>query len=129
MDTLKPAVDRLRGVKSRFEEDQHHDGHAAGHQWAIAEADPRQLKDLDECRLILDASPLTFDSWLGDADEASPHIRFMLVVEPELADDISLATERWHSFVGEDPATTDSAFVRGFAEAALEVWSQMQGRI
>ena len=84
---------------------------------------------MDEFRLILDASPITFDSWLDDDyDAARPSERLMFVIEPTLADEGLLATESWHAIVGDDPTTTDSAFVCGFVAGALEVWAQVQDK-
>ena len=94
-------------------------GRKAGRKWAQDQAEPIQLQRLSERR-----DPV-HDWYFGSGSSADTSAeKFFLIIEPSA--DREDAEAFWGQFVKE-PDFADTAFVQGFALAAIKAWGRRAG--
>lgn len=129
---VKDAIERLRASKRKSEDERYQEGFEAGQRWAIAEAEAEELEHIETLRQRVDS--YNWDDWFenGERDSYGSGDRLAFVVKPEFNGNRQWGREFWECYSHRDDweAMMDTpAFVRGFAEGALEVWGEVKDQI
>lgn len=125
--TMQDVVQRLRASKIRMLDDIAKEGREAGIEWAKNEAEAVQLR-----RLERHLSRLQFrdEAFILPEDQPTTGARqFAKVVDGEPDSPFADLNDFWRCVLGDDVPPPDDHFVQAFAEAALEIWDQVSGKI
>jgi hypothetical protein len=125
------VVDRLRASLRDHKKERFEDGRTIGRRWAAEDAETLELMCLAKERSRLGGNwDVVFEA-AGNGPYSIGE-QFVFWIRPECAEDCDAAHAFWNSMLCEhcvEEATSDAAFVRGFAEGALEVWQEVQARL
>jgi len=125
---IAKVVDRLRASKRQQEAAGHAEGFGLGRQWAENKASPVELERLAEARESQseDEWGSNFESCSTSEDRYGPGYVLFFTMNPD--EDNTAAVDFWTNVLF-DPHSNkpwEGAFVRGFAEGALEVWDEVK---
>lgn len=113
-------------------------GKAAGEKWSEERATPAELEHIQRLFERLSNDPGLDWDWYFFEREPAPYTRaqqFAVDATGANADEIDVESEAaafWSEAVGGyrgNDALNDGRFLQGFADAALEVWEQVRGRL
>jgi hypothetical protein len=133
---MKDVVQRLRASQQQAEDKSYKEGFEAGKEWAMREAEAPELRRLASLKQRLRHD---WEYAMFSTDEHTsaygPAERLLFAVQPDTDGDRQLAAERWAGMLigcSEDNAerlACDGEFVHGFAEGALDVWSEVENQL
>jgi hypothetical protein len=129
------AFARLRAAEEAERDEFYADGRAAGEQWALDRAQPRQLRRLERWRQILIRDLLdTLQRHAADQPRAqlplNRHLYEILEGTETDEQDWGDVLAFWKDTLGgrQDFLICLPFFAWGFVEGALEVWDEYKGR-
>ena len=119
------VVERLKQSVSVAEAEENGQGKRVGRKWACESADGKVLLRLERLE-----EQLGNDWWQLFRSDLNHHpvaARLAFEMDPATRDDPKAARVFWEKMAGE--ADPSSEYVRGFVEAALEVWGNVKSRL
>jgi hypothetical protein len=122
---MTDVVNRLRASKQKLENKQYQDGYAAGREWAKDTAEAQELINLEYNR---DQLAEAWDDWWQSPPRPASWRFLACLAKGNYHGSNSDVRSFWehHGFEEDEPATD---FVRGFAEGALSVWSEVKDQL
>ncbi|MBU1702315.1 MAG: hypothetical protein KJ970_12030 [Candidatus Eisenbacteria bacterium] len=131
---MSDVIERLRASKRSSDSECYKDGYAAGQEWAKNRAEARELERLDSLQARLAHEPSYGWNEYFDSDYGSSAYglgeRLYFDLDPEYNGDRSAAKDFWECVVGEKISSDlPDEFIRGFAEGALSIWNEVQGKL
>jgi len=131
---MRSVVERLRASKRQGETADHQAGYNLGKRWAEQSAEASELQHLEELRDGLEAQPQDdwddyFSEQEGSAYGTGENLFFAM--NPEADADRQAAKDFWESVAGDSlqQAANPRAFLKGFAEGALDLWLSVKDEL
>jgi hypothetical protein len=125
-NSLSAAVERLRASKLKFDEEQYTAGERDGREWAVERAEAEELIRLaawkNQCSRDWDAM---FQS--DDQSAYGPSQNLVFAIWPEHNGDREPAGEFWEGESGNEYPADE--YLRGFANAAIEAWEEIEPQL
>jgi hypothetical protein len=123
---MKDAITRLRASYEKLGSDRYQQGHEAGQEWAKSEAEADQLEGL-----LHNREALGNDWWQNFEPQVQsawgPDEQVFFWVCPEDDGDRHAAEEFWDAITrGDRVLNCDPNYVRGFAEGAIKLWTEVK---
>jgi hypothetical protein len=123
------VIERLRQSQNKAASEEYTNGRKAGRAWASDHANITQLKRLAKAR-----DPI--HDWCFGADPTAAYSSaecFVFIIEPDDRGDRQAVNLFWESVLGSDETDVriqgSDDFVQGFAEAAVELWEEVQDKL
>jgi hypothetical protein len=119
------VVERLKKSVLDAEAEEYEQGKGVGRRWACESADGKALQRLERLH-----EGMGNDWWQLFRDDLNHHTvaeRLAFEIDPGTRGDTKAAHIFWERASGE--AEPSAEYVRGFAEAALEVWGDVRSRL
>ena len=126
---MDDVIQRLRASDRRGKDQDYRAGAEAGREWAMQQAEASELRRLAQLR-----ASVHDEAWVGSLEGDGPRPfeaseLFVFTINPETDGDRQIARDFWAGKPGFEDAASVGAFVRGFAEGALEVWEAVKLRL
>jgi hypothetical protein len=127
--TMDDVVTRLRASKRKTGGKQYEKGREAGESWARDNAGADQLARLEEFREACEADRYTFEDYF-ETETNAPLDHAGWIAAAILAPEDDQDTREAEAFADElfGERRTDD-FVRGFVDAAVDVWASVKDRL
>lgn len=132
--TMDDVIQRLRASRQQFDDRDYSKGLEAGKEWAKSDAEAVELQRLAKLRETIDADAR--DSWQdwfetgGSRSAWGAWERFVFLIRPETDGDRSACGEFWEEVLGDDVHMAGgAAWLRGFADGALEIWWEVERQL
>ncbi len=126
---MQEVINRLRASKQKPEDERYNEGREAGQEWARNQAEAAELIRLEKLREHSGASDWEAFFTTGEREAYGVPQHFVFQVFPEWDGSREASRDFWETQAGDDNGYPDDAFVRGFAEGALEIWDQVKGEL
>lgn len=127
--TMEDVVTRLRASKRKAGGEQYEKGREAGEAWAKNDAEADMLERLTEYREACAGDRYTFEDYFGmDTQAPLDHAGWIAaaILAPPGEQDTNEARAFADDIFGEH-RTND--YIRGFVDAAVEVWESVRSRL
>lgn len=126
---MEDVIERLRASKIEAETEGYADGVKAGEKWAMEEAEVRDLRSLERFRKGIRDHEWS-DYFEAGESAFTPAEQLAMAILGDAAGR-GEAADFWEGEAGDDwEAITDSAaYLKGFAEGALDVWREVKDKI
>lgn len=126
---MSDVIQRLRASKQQFDDESYKDGFYVGQGWAKDIAEVRELQNLARVRRSIRDEDWTFETDDNSAYGAWEWLYFQIF--PEHDRDRDEADVFWAGVLEDedDPRRFDAGFLRGFADGALDIWTQVKNQI
>jgi hypothetical protein len=119
------VVERLKQSVFDAETEEYEQGKGVGRKWACENADGKALRRLE--RLEKQMGSDWWQLFRSDLNHHPVAARLAFEMDPGTRDDPKAARIFWEEVAGE--ADPSPEYVRGFVEAALEVWGEVKARL
>lgn len=131
---MSSVLERLRASKRRGETTDYQDGYRLGKKWAEESAEASELQRLEDLRDELESQPQ--HDWDDYFDLSEPRVYgpdegLYFALHPEVGKDRRAAEDFWQSIAGDSvrESANAGAFLMGFTEGALDVWSSVKDEL
>lgn len=131
---MTSVLERLRASKRKGETMDYQAGYNLGKRWAEQSAEASELQHLEELRNELAAQPQHDWDDFFDFSEPSvygPDEGLYFAMHPEADKDRRAAEDFWQCVVGNSirESANTGTFLKGFAEAAIDVWLSVRDEL
>jgi hypothetical protein len=127
------VLERLRASKRKSESADYQNGYALGKEWAEQSAEASELQRLEELHdKLVDQPQFDWDDYFNEGGSAySTDERLYFEINPDDDSDRKAADDFWECAAGDalQKAANKSAFLKGFAEGAIDLWLTVKNEL
>jgi hypothetical protein len=125
---MNDVIQRLRKSKIESEGETFKEGRDAGKSWVENNAEVPELKRLDRYHAENHRDAWYLCTVESDAFSAAEHLARAITGDNDL--DRSGMREFWQGVLGDDEEKIhDDDFLKGFVDGAMELWSEVEGKL